>query len=721
MRFGHFSSDGTEYVVTTTATPRPWYNRFGNADHSIVISHTAGGYAIAGDAHRFQLNWYVPRYDESGRYLYLRDDDSGRYWGGSYAPVRRRLDRYECRHGHGWSTFVSGQDGIGCEYTVFVPLDGPVEMWHVTLTNLSRRPRRVTAIPFVEWTIDDVPQSLDDLPYMAHSDAGYDATTHSVWASKRQTTEYRFFRAFLAADFRPDGWETNRTAFVGRDRSLANPRAVERGELDGEPCEAELAIGALAKRFRLKPGGVASFNVISGLARTRGERAALRRRFLAPGRPERELARLKRFWGRMPERFSIRTPDRALDRYVNRCLVPHVYKQGSSNAIRPIRIQFRNQMQDALGMAILAPGHARRLIFRLMKFHCSSGDALNWMSYGADWPQKPEHVDTKLWIVYSTAAYIRNTGDFAILKHRERFYDDPRPTSLLDLINLAIEKSWRDRGMHGLSLCGRGDWNDSLDGMGRRGRGVSVWMSEALHLALVEGAELASRTGDRRRARLLAARARQMRAAINRHGWDGRWYLMGYTDDGRPVGSHRSREGRIFLMTQIWAVISGVATPERRRKLFRSVDRLLQTDYGARLNDRPFTRPDPSIGSVTFLQQGLRPFQRVPRVRKRPGRTRRRPLRGAAEAVPLLPRSGHHPVRAVRAANLLQAASAPPEIRRDFPGLGDHRAELVSEGRRRGTLRRPRRVRRLGDQPQHPPQVEARFHPPPHPGRDLRD
>lgn len=602
--YGHFSKDAMEYVVTRVDTPRPWYNRFGNTQHSVIVSHTAGGYAIAGDDHRFQLNWYVPRYDESGRYLFLRDDETGEFWSGSFAPVRRPLDRYECRHGQAWSTFISEKNGIACEYTVFVPIDGPVELWTVTIANRSKRARRVTACPFLEWSIDDTPQSADDLVYMAHTDGGYDAGTRSVWASYRQTLKYRFFRAFLTADFRPDGWETNRVAFVGRGRTLANPQAVERGRLSGAPCEAELAVGVLAKRLRLQPGASASFSVMAGMAQTSRERAALRRRFLAPGRPAEELARLKEFWRGMTDRFDIRTPDRELDRYVNRCLVTHVYKQGSSNAVRPIRIQLRNQVQDILGMVILAPEHARRLIGRMMRFHCVSGDALQWFGMGAEWPQKPEHVDTKLWIVYAAAAYVRETGDLSILERRERLYDAPERVTLREVIDRAIEKSWRDRGRHGLSLIGRGDWNDSLDGMGRKGKGESVWMSEALHLALLDAMDLAERLGDEKRAALLRNRARRLRANVNRSGWDGRWYLMGYNDEGRPVGTRRDRQGRVFVMSQIWAVIAGVATPARRKQVFRAIDRL-ETAYGVRLNDRPFTEADPSIGSVTFLQKGL--------------------------------------------------------------------------------------------------------------------
>lgn len=604
-KFGHFSADNTEYVITGTATPRPWFNRMGNTEHAVIISHLAGGYAIAGDEHRFQLNWYVPRYDESGRYVFLRDNDDGDFWSASFAPVRKALNHYECRHGQAWSTFSSERNGIACEYTVFVPLAGPVELWQVTLTNRSRRVRHVSACPMVEWSIDDTPQSVDDLVYAAHTDAAYDKVTQSLWASKRDTHNYSFTRAFLTADFQPDAWDANRAAFVGCGRTLANPQAIENGRLTGTPAEAEVAIGALQKNFRLAPGKSASFTVMMGLAQTPAARTALRKRFLAPGRPALELAKVKKFWAEMRERFEISTPDKELDAFVNRWLVAHTYKQGASNAIRPIRIQHRNQMQDAMGMAWLGPEHARRIICRLMRFHCVNGDALQWWSMGAAWPQKPEHVDTKLWIIYSTRAYLQETGDFEILSHKEKLYDSPKRATLWEIMNGSVDKAWKDRGSHGLSLIGRGDWNDSLDGMGRKGKGESLWMSMAVHLALVNMAELASQIGESRRAAQLQTRAHALCQAINHWGWDGNWYLMGYTDDGQPVGTHQAKQGKLFLMPQIWAVLSGVAKPERAARLFRLIDHKLNTPYGARLLEKPYTKADPSIGTVTVLAQGL--------------------------------------------------------------------------------------------------------------------
>lgn len=42
--------------------------------------------------------------------------------------------------------------------------------------------------------------------------------------------------------------------------------------------------------------------------------------------------------------------------------------------------------------------------------------------------------------------------------------------------------------------------------------------------------------------------------------WDGDWFLRGFTADGRPIGSHTAREGKVHLESNAWAVVSGAAT-----------------------------------------------------------------------------------------------------------------------------------------------------------------
>ena len=106
MRFGHFDDERREYVITRPDTPLPWINYLGSEDYFALLSNTAGGYSFYRDARLRRLIRY--RYnnaplDVGGRFLYLRDDDSGDAWNPGWQPMQRELDAYACRHGLGYT------------------------------------------------------------------------------------------------------------------------------------------------------------------------------------------------------------------------------------------------------------------------------------------------------------------------------------------------------------------------------------------------------------------------------------------------------------------------------------------------------------------------------------------------------------------------------------------------------------------------------------------
>ena len=95
MKFGYFDDAQREYVITQPDTPLPWINYLGCEDYFGLISNTAGGYSFYKDARLRRLTRY--RYNNSpldmgGRYLYLRDNKTGKYWSPSWMPTRTKLD-----------------------------------------------------------------------------------------------------------------------------------------------------------------------------------------------------------------------------------------------------------------------------------------------------------------------------------------------------------------------------------------------------------------------------------------------------------------------------------------------------------------------------------------------------------------------------------------------------------------------------------------------------
>lgn len=110
MKFGYFDDANREYVITTPKTPLPWINYLGCNDFFSLISNTSGGYSFYKDAKLLRLTRYryndVPG-DVNGKYFYIKDGDT--VWNPGWQPTKTELDSYECRHGIGYSRFISSK------------------------------------------------------------------------------------------------------------------------------------------------------------------------------------------------------------------------------------------------------------------------------------------------------------------------------------------------------------------------------------------------------------------------------------------------------------------------------------------------------------------------------------------------------------------------------------------------------------------------------------
>jgi len=105
--FGHFDDSKREYVITRPDTPLPWLNYLGQDEFFGLCTNTAGGYTFWKDAKMRRLTRYrynnVP-YDLGGRYIYV--NDGGSVWNPGWKPIKAKLDKYECRHGLGYTRIV---------------------------------------------------------------------------------------------------------------------------------------------------------------------------------------------------------------------------------------------------------------------------------------------------------------------------------------------------------------------------------------------------------------------------------------------------------------------------------------------------------------------------------------------------------------------------------------------------------------------------------------
>lgn len=607
--YGHFNEDGSEFIVTDPATPRAFDNFLWNDAIFSNLQQTGVGYADyqVGEGEAVQLLTGVGRicdFDVFGRdglmsrLVYLRDDASGEFWTVNWEPVRRTPQDFACVHGLGYSILRNTTAGIAAELRVFVPPGrDPVELWTLTLRNAGRRRRDLSVFVYNQFQFR-FKWGFESYGDMIFRNALFSRRANAVLASKHpHRRPHGFLTGFITADRRACGWDGSRDAFVGTYGSVAEPQAVVAGRCSGTPGSADATIGALQFRLRLPPGREARTELILGASDGEAGVRALRRRWLRRGASDRAFAGLRAASRRWSGLNRVRTPDPHLDRLLN-----HWIKQETRYGATWCRWGwngYRDIVQHGYGVSSFEPARTRAILLQALRHQYRSGMALRgWNPVDT----KP-YSDSALWLVFTLTAYLKETGDTALLDVEVPFHDGGS-ASVLGHIDAALGFLEANKGAHGLILIKFGDWNDSLTAVGKEGRGESVWLSEAYAEAMRQMQELAEHLGARARAADCAARRARIAAAINARAWDGAWYVRCYDDAGRPIGSRKNRQGRIYTNAQSWALIAGLADRRRTASLLRSLDRQCLTGLGYMLLAPTYLERDESVGRISCLEPG---------------------------------------------------------------------------------------------------------------------
>ncbi|MBR2297143.1 MAG: hypothetical protein IKA43_07050, partial [Clostridia bacterium] len=214
------------------------------------------------------------------------------------------------------------------------------------------------------------------------------------------------------------------------------------------------------------------------------------------------------------------------------------------------------------------------------------------------------YSDSALWLEFTLTAYLRETGDIDFLSEVYPFRDEGEAT-VLGHMDRALDFLESNKGEHDLLLIKFGDWNDSLTGVGKEGRGESVWLSIAYAQALCEMAELARFMGDSAKEANYLSRREAIMKAINDNAWDGEWYRRCYTDNGSPLGSVQNKYAKMFMEPQCWSLISGVASEERANTIIKAMDERMLTPVGYLLLTPSYKEFDSTIGRISSMEPGI--------------------------------------------------------------------------------------------------------------------
>jgi N,N'-diacetylchitobiose phosphorylase len=632
MQYGHFDDKNKEYVIDRPDTPTAWSNYLGSTEYGAIVTNNAGGYSFLksgglGRFVRFRFN-SIPM-DQPGRYVYFHDHESKDFWSASWQPVGKPLDRFQsvCRHGTAYTIIASKYRGIASEVAYFVPLGRHFEIWKVKVTNTTRKKRTLSAFTYLEyagnWSAIDDLLNIQYVQYTAEMkvfdgiiDHGTNVHIPEMPDNFMEKDQGRHtFQALAGA--KVAGYDTDREAFLGPYRTYANPIAVEKGKCSGSLAYGDNPCGSLQTRLVLNPGQTKEFLVIAGIGRAEKEGKAAVEEFSDPAKAGAELEKVKAHWHSKLGGFTAKTPDAELDSTVNtwgiyNCLVTYAWSRAASliySGIDRDGLGFRDTVQDFMGVFQSIPDEARERLELMITGQVSTGGAMPCVTPyrhrpGHETPPKEEEYrsDDSLWLFNAIPAYVNETGDVAFYDKVLPYADQGQDT-VLGHLRRAIQFSLDRSGSHGLPCGLRADWNDCL----RFGHnGESVFVALQLRFALREYLGIAGLLGRPEEAAWASPILERLDGDLQRYAWDGEWFMRGYRYDGMKFGSKECTEGRIFLNTQSWAVLSGAATAGQAELAMRSVSERLATKYGLALCDPPFSETDYNIVRAALFNHGLK-------------------------------------------------------------------------------------------------------------------
>ncbi len=647
MHFGHFDDNAKEYVITEPATPWPWINYLGSEDFFSLISNTAGGYSFFRDAKFRRLTRYryngVPM-DDGGRYFYIKDGDAAP-WNPGWKPCKTPLDRYECRHGRGYTRVVGEKDGLRAEVLFFVPLDAPAEVMSLRLTNLSGSAKHISLFSFVEWCLWNASTDMEN--FQRNFSTGEVEVDGPVIYHKTEFRERRDHYAFFSVNAPVDGFDTDREAFVGLYNSFGQAQVPAEGRSRNSVAHGWSPVASHHISLDLAPGETKRYEFVlgyieivndekweaPGVVNKRPARALISR-FDSAEKVDAAFDALRGYWDSILANYTVESESKELERMVNvwnqyQCMITFCFSRSASFFESGIGrgMGFRDSCQDLAGFVHQIPARARTRILDIAATQMADGSCYHQyqpLSKRGNNDIGSGFNDDPMWLVFAVSVYLKETGDFSILSEPVPFDNkEGSEVPLIDHLTASVRFVTSHLGPHGLPLIGRADWNDCLnlncfsndpnesfqttENRSEGSQAESLMIAGQFVMLADEYARICRLAGKDEEAAFALDEAAKMRLAVERHGWDGEWFLRAYDFFGRPVGSHLNDEGKIFIESQGWCGMAGIGADKGLvEKSLLSVKKHLDTPHGLVLNQPAFTKYVVDYGEISTYPQGYK-------------------------------------------------------------------------------------------------------------------
>jgi cellobiose phosphorylase len=631
MQFGYFDDHNKEYVVERPDTPRSWSNYLGSTEYGAIITNNAGGYSFyksAAQGRFTRLRFNVIPMDQPGRYVYLHDKRSKDFWSASWQPVGKPLAEYKtvCRHGTAYTKIDSDYSSIRTETLFFVPLGRLYECWLLKVTNNDTKKRDLSLFTFVEyannWNLSQDMINLQYSQFISKMDVVDGIIDHGTNVYMPERPDHfeddgqarHTFLAMTGADIK--GFDTDREVFLGPYRTYANPIVVEEGRCRNSKSVGDNACGTLQVDVELEPGESKELVILMGIGKAGIEGKNAVQELGTPEKVKEEFTKLKDYWHSRLRGMTAETPDKEFNSMLNmwnpyNCLITYAWSRAASLVYTGERdgLGYRDTVQDMLGVLHTIPDEVKERLELMITGQASTGGAMPVVKPFAHKPgneklpaEKEYRSDDCMWLFNTIPAYVKESGDISFFD-KVLPYADKGEDTVVGHLRRAIQFNLDRSGAHGFPCGLSADWNDCLQ-LGHDGE--TIFVAFQLRYALREYIEICTMLNKPEEVGWAKGHLTKLDENLDKHAWDGEWYLRAFRADGLKFGSKENDEASIFLEPQPWAVYSGHLSEKRGALLMDVVNKRLSTEYGLMICDPPVEKTDPKVIKAVLFNKGMK-------------------------------------------------------------------------------------------------------------------
>lgn len=589
--YGRFNEqDGCFELVNEP--PRKWvnlhYNKVGEHEMYSEISNIGDGLTWCRDGKGRKCT--LVNYDN--KYLYVRDDATNTVfcpWG---QPAPKEVTDRRCRY-YAAKTEITGTcEGLKATQRIFVPADYVMEVWTVTIENLTDRPREISVFGYAMFQLNGCDEQggtvWKDNYALVHPEIG-----GVVVYNRNTSVPTDRFKGYLVALNGFAGATGYRDNFTRSDFGYGTPKILWGWNADNKPGFGPDCAGVVQVKLTIPPKTTARADFLLGqtsgpdeLKKIVGELSEKKIDAMCQAQVDAEKKRA--------EMFCVDVGNSTCNALMNNFVKKQLYSYLINKS------GFRDNLQLDNALCMVDYGATEDNLLRALSSQYPNGS----VPHGFRPLNRLQYADKPAWTMLTIPGLIFESGDLGLLEKEVPYFDSSEKGSVWDHMLRAMRFLANDTGKHGLCNQHHADWNDGLEATAEAGERESVMVTQQLCYGLRNVQLLAGKIGDTAVAKEAAELYETFAKRLNDVAWDGEWYVRTICGDGYKIGSNENKEGKIFVNTQSWAVLSGIAGDERGKQCMGSVDRMIESPLGYRICSPGFSEYDPRVGRMSNSMPG---------------------------------------------------------------------------------------------------------------------